>query len=84
MEVSADLAEEPPVGAEPGVISRQSAEAFRRFSFPGFLARAVHTWKYGALFPLPSYLAVTRPVSGCCIWNTEIGILREILQQQQQ
>ena len=31
-------------------------------------------------FLTASYLAVTRPVSGCCVWNTEIWILREILR----
>ena len=32
------------------IVTRQSTEAFRRISFLGFLARAVRTWKYGALF----------------------------------
>ena len=47
----AEASDQPPVGAEPGsIVTRQSTEAFRRISFPGFLARAVRTWKYGALF----------------------------------
>ena len=48
---------------------RQSTVALGRIS--AFLARAVHTWKYGAFFRRVSYLAVTRPVSGCCMRNTE-------------
>ena len=49
-------------GAELGPSSRQSTEAFRRISFPWFLARDVRTWKYGALFPYG--FALGSPVSG--------------------
>ena len=35
---------------EPGPSSCQSTEAFSRISFPRFLARAVRTWKFGAVF----------------------------------
>ena len=53
-------------GAElKSLFMRQSTVALGRI--PAFLARAVHTWRYGAYFLLASYLAVTRPVSRRCL-----------------
>ena len=42
-----------------------STEAFRRISFPEFLARAVRTWKKVHYFLKVSNLAVPCPVFGC-------------------
>ena len=71
--------EAPHVEAETGsIVIRQSTEAFRRISFPWSLARAVHTWKYDALFThgfVPCSL-----VSGVwvCLRSAESWILREM------
>ena len=55
--------------AEPGPLSRQSTEAFRSISFPWFLARAVRTWKCGALFLYG--LVPCSPVSGVLVLLVE-------------
>ena len=65
-------AEQPRLGAEPRAISRQSTEAFRRISFPGFLARAFALGNVVHYFLMASFLAVMRPLSSCCMWNTEL------------
>ena len=35
-----------------------------------WLARAVRTWRYGAISLWPSYLAVVVAVFVCCLWGT--------------
>ena len=47
------------------------------FLFFGF-ARAVRTWKIGALFLYDLVSGSLSSVSGCCVWNTEHWILREM------
>ena len=70
---------QPHVEAETGsIVIRQSTEAFRRISFPWSLARAVRTWKYGALFT--HGFVPCSPVSGVwvCLRSAESWILREM------
>ena len=50
---------------------------FREFLFLGFLLALFAPGKMVHYFLTPSYLAVTRLVSGCCMWITANWILRE-------
>ena len=62
----------------PGFIMKsQSTEAFERISFPRF-ARAVRTLKNGALFLSDHVSGSLSLMSGCCLWNTDHWILREM------
>ena len=57
---------------------RQSTDAFLKLSHPWFLARAVRTWKYGALFLPGLFQKVACSVSGCCSAEYNALILREM------
>ena len=50
------------------------------FPFLRFLLTLIALGNLVHYFLIPSHLAVTRHVTVCCMWNTEIRILREILR----
>ena len=59
--------------AEPGsIIMRQSTMAFRRIPFLGFWLAQFAPGNMVPYFPMALYLAVTCPVSGCCMWFMEL------------
>ena len=63
-------AEQPPVVAEPGAIVMSVYGGFHKNLFSSVSgSRCSHPEMWCLISLSPSYLAVTRPVSGCCTWN---------------
>ena len=56
---------------ELGPSSRQSTEALRSLSFLVAVC-VVRTWNLVHYFLYASYMAVTFPVCGCCLWSTAL------------
>ena len=56
---------------ELGPSSRQSTEALRSLSFLVAVS-VVRTWNLAHYFLYASYMAVTFPVCGCCLWSTAL------------
>ena len=73
--------EQPPVGLSRGPPSHVSLRRLQEeFPFLRFLLTLIALGNLVHYFLIPSHLAVTRHVTVCCMWNTEIRILREILR----